>query len=370
MVKLSVCEAAQTGVPGVGGSAVKLYYTELYQRIDRARHARCSAAPRSRATTSPGCPTDEIALQGAAVALAHDRGGHARRSSATSSPSASSACPKEPLSRWTSGSSDDQEALRAGHPLVLRRAPPDRGAARAREARRLRPRALERARRDGRLLAAPARERRAASGSACADAVIVFAELGRRLVPGPLVWSHLAAGLVAGRGRRARRSSAASTAAPRRRSRCSSSTSTTLDALLVLTPDGVERVDPRALDGEPVATPLDPLTPRRTRCARCPQGERIAGADDARAAAPRGRGARRGAAARHRRDDARSSPSTTRRSASSSAARSAASRRSSTCCADMFVRQEVARAAVYAAGATLDDPEVGDVRRAPSPARS
>jgi alkylation response protein AidB-like acyl-CoA dehydrogenase len=33
MVKLSVCEAIDTGVPGVGASAVKLYYTELYQRV-------------------------------------------------------------------------------------------------------------------------------------------------------------------------------------------------------------------------------------------------------------------------------------------------------------------------------------------------
>ena len=33
MVKLSVCESSQTGVPGVGGSAIKLFYTELYQRI-------------------------------------------------------------------------------------------------------------------------------------------------------------------------------------------------------------------------------------------------------------------------------------------------------------------------------------------------
>lgn len=33
MVKLSVCEARESGVPGVGSSAVKLYYTELYQRI-------------------------------------------------------------------------------------------------------------------------------------------------------------------------------------------------------------------------------------------------------------------------------------------------------------------------------------------------
>ena len=33
MVKLSVCEARETGVPGVGSSAVKLYYTDIYQRI-------------------------------------------------------------------------------------------------------------------------------------------------------------------------------------------------------------------------------------------------------------------------------------------------------------------------------------------------
>jgi alkylation response protein AidB-like acyl-CoA dehydrogenase len=33
MVKLSVCEALETGVPGLGASAVKLYYSELNQRI-------------------------------------------------------------------------------------------------------------------------------------------------------------------------------------------------------------------------------------------------------------------------------------------------------------------------------------------------
>ncbi len=31
-----------------------------------------------------------------------------------------------------------------------------------------------------------------------ADAVLVFEELGRALVPGPLVWTHLVAGLVDG----------------------------------------------------------------------------------------------------------------------------------------------------------------------------
>ncbi|MFQ5513913.1 MAG: acyl-CoA dehydrogenase family protein [Myxococcota bacterium] len=33
MVKLSVCESRESGVPGVGASAVKLFYTELYQRV-------------------------------------------------------------------------------------------------------------------------------------------------------------------------------------------------------------------------------------------------------------------------------------------------------------------------------------------------
>jgi alkylation response protein AidB-like acyl-CoA dehydrogenase len=33
MVKLSVSEANETGVPGLGGSAVKLFYTEVAQRI-------------------------------------------------------------------------------------------------------------------------------------------------------------------------------------------------------------------------------------------------------------------------------------------------------------------------------------------------
>jgi len=33
MVKLSVCESKESGVPGLGSSAVKLYYTDIYQRI-------------------------------------------------------------------------------------------------------------------------------------------------------------------------------------------------------------------------------------------------------------------------------------------------------------------------------------------------
>ena len=41
-------------------------------------------------------------------------------------------------------------------------------------------------------------EARGGVGLGLAETVIVFAELGRRLVPGPLVWSHLAAGAIGG----------------------------------------------------------------------------------------------------------------------------------------------------------------------------
>src|SRR5262245_65330277 len=43
-------------------------------------------------------------------------------------------------------------------------------------------------------------EARGGVGLGMADAVVVFTELGRRLVPGPLVWTQLAAGLVEGAG--------------------------------------------------------------------------------------------------------------------------------------------------------------------------
>ena len=41
-------------------------------------------------------------------------------------------------------------------------------------------------------------EARGGLGLGMSEAVLVFAELGRRLVPGPLVWSHLAAELIPG----------------------------------------------------------------------------------------------------------------------------------------------------------------------------
>jgi alkylation response protein AidB-like acyl-CoA dehydrogenase len=198
-------------------------------------------------------------------------------------------------------------------------------------------------------------------GLGYADAVIVFAELGRRLVPGPLVWSHVAAGLVPG--------AATGEKVVGGLDRFHASQGPILvehldhlDALLVLTPEGIERLDPRALDASPVATPLDPLTPLHEVRA-LPKGERIAGPAEA---------------ARLRREGAALASAlllgmcemTTELAVDYAKKREQFARpiggfqAVKHLCADMFVKQEVARAAVYAAGATLDDPGVGDVERA------
>ena len=83
-----------------------------------------------------------------------------------------------------------------------------------------------------------------------ADAVLVFAELGRRIVPGPAIWSHLAAGMVAG-------AASGETVVGGLDLLGESSEPVLvehfehLDALLVLRADGVYRLDPRSLGAEP-----------------------------------------------------------------------------------------------------------------------
>jgi alkylation response protein AidB-like acyl-CoA dehydrogenase len=203
-------------------------------------------------------------------------------------------------------------------------------------------------------------------GLRSADAVVVFAELGRRLAPGPLAWTHLAAGLVPGAA------SGEVVVGGLDRMRASSEPilvehCDALGALLVLSPEGVERLDPRALEAEPVATPFDPLTPLH-HVRALPRGERIGGPEDA---------------ARLRREGAvlvsaqllGIAEMTTELAVEYAKKREqfgrpiAGFQAVKHLCADMFVRQEVARAAVYAAGATLDDPSVGDLERAVSCAK-
>jgi alkylation response protein AidB-like acyl-CoA dehydrogenase len=206
-------------------------------------------------------------------------------------------------------------------------------------------------------------------GLGMADAVLAFAELGRRLVPGPLVWSHLAAasGLVDG-------AATGQTVvggldlvshpdAPWLVEYLES-----LDVVLLLQPDGVYRVDPGLLSAEAVATPLDPLTPVH-HVASLLEGERVAGAADVDRL--HREGAALAAALMLGIAEATQEMATEYAKGREQFGRPIAGFQSiKHILADMFVRQEVARAAVYAAGATLDDPEVGDPTRAASSAKA
>jgi alkylation response protein AidB-like acyl-CoA dehydrogenase len=199
-----------------------------------------------------------------------------------------------------------------------------------------------------------------ADGFSWADTSIAFQELGRALVPGPLVWSHLAHDLVGGVASGIELSPAVGSVMVEHL--------TTVDALLVLEPDRVLRVDPAGLDdAEPIARPLDPLTPVH-RVDVLPDGEVIG--DQGAAVALRTGGAvltaayQVGMAA----------------TCSTSATAYALERRQfdrpigsfqavKHILADMAVRAEVARAAVDAAAVSLDERELGDVTRAVAGAR-
>jgi len=209
-------------------------------------------------------------------------------------------------------------------------------------------------------------EARGGVGLGHAEAVLAFAELGRRLVPGPVIWTHLAAELVEG--------AASGDAVVGGLDLCGPQPEPILvehlphlDALLVLRPEGVFRVDPRTLAGEPVATPLDPHT-QLHHVAELPAGEQAGDAADA---------------ARLRRAGAALAAAQCLGIAEMTCALATAYAKEREqfgrpiggfqavkhILADMFVRQEVARAAAYAAGAILDHPEAGDPGRAAAAAK-
>ena len=203
-------------------------------------------------------------------------------------------------------------------------------------------------------------------GLGSADAVIVFAELGRRLVPGPLVWSHLAADLVEG-------AAVGETVVGGIEQLRQTNVPVLvehldqLDALLVLRGDGIYRVEPKKLSARSVGTPLDPFTPL-FQVSELPAGERIG--DAALAAKWRLEGAALSAGLllgiaemtqELATDYAKKREQFDRPIGSFQAIKHIL--------ADCYTRQEIARAAVYAAGATLDDPAVGSVPRAVATAK-
>lgn len=199
-------------------------------------------------------------------------------------------------------------------------------------------------------------------GLGLAEAALVFEQLGRALVPGPLVASHLAAGLVDGADdgsvvvglvERPAPGAAGTGVLPVVVEHLAD-----LDVLLVLSDRGVEQLDPASLDASPLPRPMDPLTPVWS-IDELPAGELVAGPE---------------VAAWWRRDGAVLTGALQvgmAQWACDLAVEYAKGRVQfgrpiggfqavKHLCADMAVRAEVARIAVQAAAVTVDQPDVGD----------
>ncbi len=195
-------------------------------------------------------------------------------------------------------------------------------------------------------------------GFSWVDANLVFAELGRALVPGPLVWSHLAHGLVDGVVTGVEAGSADVVIEHLGAA----------DAVVVLGPDGVRRIDPAALaDAVPIDWPLDPLTPVH-RVPALPDGEVIADAAVA-------RDWQRGGVVLTSAYQVGMAQACVETADAYALERRQFNRPIGSfqavkhILADMAVRAEVARAAVDAAACALDDPEGIDIERVLSGAR-
>ena len=194
-------------------------------------------------------------------------------------------------------------------------------------------------------------------GLGMTEAVLAFEELGRSLVPGPVLASHLAAGLVDG----AADGAAVVGLVERPASVLLIEHLDALDALLALDDEGLWAVDPDELVAEPVARPLDVLTPLH-RVADLPQGEQLAGPEAAAYWRQEGAvltaAALLGMAAR-----------TTELAVAYAGQREQFGKPIGSfqavkhLCADMLTRAELARGVVYAAGVTLDGRGVDDPDR-------
>ena len=205
-------------------------------------------------------------------------------------------------------------------------------------------------------------------GLGSCEAVLVFEELGRALVPGPLLWTNLSAGVVDGAA-----SGDLVVGGVERRGRDGPQPRllvehlSVLDRLLVLDDAGVWEVESSAVKGELVPHPLDPLTPLHTVEALPPVAQ-VAGPDTA--ASWRLEGATLAAALLLGLAEALTDMAVAYAKDRQQFERPIGSFQAvKHILADMLVRTEVARAAVYAAGVHLDDPGVGDVQRAVATAK-
>jgi hypothetical protein len=179
-------------------------------------------------------------------------------------------------------------------------------------------------------------------GFGVADAAVVFEELGRAAVPGPLVWAYLAHGAVDG--------VVGGLETGERQPPWMIEHIDVVDTLLVVDETTVRAVPASKIAGAvPVGRPLDPLTPVH-RVDVLPSGDTV-GSDDL--------------LARWRLEG----PVVTAAFLVGMAQPIGSFQAVKHLLADMLVRTEVARACVHAAACTLDDPDVGDVARAVAAAK-
>ncbi len=200
-------------------------------------------------------------------------------------------------------------------------------------------------------------------GLGWADAVLVFEELGRAAVPGPLVATFLAAGSVDG----AATGDVVVGLVEREDGPVIVESLEALDVLVVLDDTGVRSVDPTELDAVSVGEPLDPLTPVH-RVASLPPGTPVG--DAATAASWRVRGAALTAALQLGLAEAALDSSVAYAKEREQFGKPIGSFQAiKHLCADMLTLVEVARAAVYAAGVVIDDPGIDDPARLASVAK-
>lgn len=199
---------------------------------------------------------------------------------------------------------------------------------------------------------------RQVDGMGAADAALVFEELGRALVPGPLVCTHLAAALDAGDvvgGLERPAGPAIVEHLP------------DLDTLIVVDDRGLWAVPPASLDGRRLDNPLDPLTPVWV-VDPLPDGRQVGGPDDA--SRWRLEGAALVAAQLAGMAEALTELTVAYTRDRHQFGRPVGSFQAvKHLLADMFVRSELARTQAYAAAVHLDEPELGGARRAVSAAK-
>ena len=214
-------------------------------------------------------------------------------------------------------------------------------------------------------------------GMGWADAVVVFEQLGRALVPGPLVATTLTAALVGmastdgaacADGAEIAEGAAQGTMVvgtqERSQGRCYVEFLPWIDTLVISDDEGLWSVDAAALRTEgatPAAHPLDPLTPV-TAVTGLPQGRRIADAktaDEWRQCGALLTATLQLGIAGGATDLAVEYAKQREQFGKPIGAFQAVKHR----CADMITRVEVLRAAVYAAGVTVDGKGVDDPAR-------